>query len=220
MAIRVVIAEDHTLVRQGTRRILEQYRDIVVVGEAADGEEALHVVQETRPDIVLMDIAMPGLNGIEATRRIKATCPATAVIGLTAFDEDAYVFALLDAGAAGYLMKTIPAEDLAASLRAVHAGESVLSPAAAAKVLARLRLPKGREPGREEHEILTPRERDVLLLAAHGHANKAIATALSLSPRTVQMHLAHIFEKMGVASRTEAVVAGLREGWFPLDDLM
>ena len=219
MAIRVVVVEDHTLVRQGTRRILEQYRDIEVVGEAADGEEALRVVQETRPDIVLMDIAMPGLNGIEATRRIKATYPATAVIGLTAFDEDAYVFALLDAGAAGYLTKTVRADDLAAAVRAVHAGESVLSAAAAAKVLARLRWPSGNEPDRDEREILTPREREVLLLAAHGHANKAIAKALSLSPRTVQMHLAHIFEKLRVASRTEAVVAGLREGWFPLDEL-
>jgi len=213
-----VIVEDHALVREGTRRVLEQSRDIEVVGEAADGEEAVRIVQEMRPDIVLMDIAIPGINGIEATRRIKALCPRIAVVGLTAFDDDGYIFALLEAGAAGYLMKTVHGADLTASLRAVYAGESVLSPTIAAKVLGRFRT-SASATGADEPKSLTPREKEVLLLAAKGSPNKAIAAALSLSPRTVQLHLAHIFQKLGVASRTEAVVTGLRRGWFPLEDL-
>jgi len=216
MAIRVVIAEDHALVREGTRRVLEQCQDIEVVGEAADGEEAVRRVLELHPDVVLMDIAMPGLNGIEATRRIKSTCPGTAVIVLTAYDDDVYVFALFEAGAAGYLMKTVRGEELAASVRAVHAGESVLSPSVAAKVLARFTTPG---PPTDEANSLTPREKEVLLLAARGLPNKAIAAALGLSHRTVQMHLAHIFHKLGVASRTEAVVTGLRRGWLLQDEL-
>jgi DNA-binding NarL/FixJ family response regulator len=172
-----------------------------------------------RPDVVLMDIAMPKMNGVEATKRIKASCPGTAIIVLTAFDDDVYVFALLEAGAAGYLMKTVRSDELADSIRAVHAGESVLSPSVAAKVMARFSSRKGTTvvvPVGSDR--LTSREREVLLLASQGFANKSIAAGLGVSPRTVQMHLAHIFEKLGVASRTEAVVTGLREGWLPLDD--
>src|SRR3989304_282926 len=141
MAVRVVIAEDHTLVREGTRRVLDQCRDIEVVGEAGDGEEAILKALEQRPDVVLMDISMPKLNGIDATRRIKSACPDTAVLALTSYDDDVYVFALLEAGAAGYLLKTVRSDDLVAAILAVHAGESVLSPSVAAKVLRRFTTP-------------------------------------------------------------------------------
>ncbi len=219
MSIRVVIAEDHTLVREGTRRILEQSGDIQVMGEAADGEEAVQKVMELRPDVVLMDIAMPRLNGIEATRRIKALCPATAVLILTAYDDDPYIFALLEAGAAGYLMKSVRSDELVAAVRAVNAGESVLSPSVARKVLRRFGPSEGGGIGTEQGDILSEREKQVLLLAARGLPNKAIAKEMALSPRTVQLHLAHIFDKLGVASRTEAVVACLRRGWLRLEDI-
>ncbi len=220
MSIRVVIAEDHVLVREGTRRLLEQVGAVEVVGEAGDGESAVRLVQEHQPDIALMDIAMPGLNGVEATRAIKGSCPKTAVLVLTAFDDDEYIFALLEAGAAGYLLKTVSSDELIAAVRAIHAGESVLSPTVAARVLARLvSVPAVFGPANPRENQLTPREREVLLLAARGLANKAIAGELDLSPRTVQMHLASIFEKLSVASRTEAVVTALRRGWLPIEDL-
>ena len=216
MAVRVVIAEDHTLVREGTRRVLDQCRDIEVVGEAGDGEEAILKVLEQRPDVVLMDISMPKLSGIDATRRIKSACPDTAILALTAYDDDVYVFALLEAGAAGYLLKTVRSDDLIAAVLAVHAGESVLSPSVAAKVLRRFTTPGPPVAGANS---LTLREKEVLVLAARGLPNKAIAAALGLSHRTVQMHLARIFHKLGVASRTEAVVTGLRRGWLPLEEV-
>lgn len=219
MSIRVVIADDHTLMREGTRNMLELSGRIAVVGEAADGTEAVEVTAKLRPDVVLMDIAMPNLNGIDATREIKKRCPATAVLVLTAYDDDRYVFALLEAGAAGYLMKSVRSDELVAAVEAVHSGESVLSPSVARKVLTRFIGADRRNDARAaRHDLLTAREQEVLLLAAKGLPNKAIAEQLSLSPRTVQLHLAHIFDKLGVASRTEAVVAGLKRGWLRLED--
>jgi len=218
-AIRVIIAEDHVLVREGTSRLLEQHQDLEVIGEAGDGEEAVALAEKLRPDVAIMDIAMPGMNGIEATRRIKALCPGTSVLVLTAYDDDQYIFALLEAGAAGYLLKSVRGAELVDAVRAVHAGESVLHPAITRKVLSRFVPAQAGDERRGGVEPLTEREHEVLRLAARGLSNKAIAREISISTRTVQVHLSRIFGKLGVASRTEAVIHGLRQGWFRLEDL-
>lgn len=216
--IRIVIADDHALVREGTRQILEDHPGLVVAGEAQDGEEAVAMVSRLQPNVVLMDIAMPKLNGIEATRLIKKESPATSVLILTAYDDDQYIFALLDAGAAGYLLKNVRGEELAQAVRAVAEGESVLHPAIAAKVFKRY-TSSGRAPAQEEVDRLSDRESEVLALAARGLSNKMIARELSLSDRTVQVHLSNIFGKLGVASRTEAVITALRRGLLQLEEL-
>jgi NarL family two-component system response regulator LiaR len=163
---------------------------------------------------------MPRLNGIEATKQIKTDCPATAVLVLTAYDDDQYVFALLEAGAAGYLLKDVYTDELIKAIRAVHAGESVLHPAIARKVVNRFAQPT--EKRREESTLdqLTERELEVLKLAARGMTNRQIANELTLSIHTVQAHLSNIFGKLGVGSRTEAVLYGLRKGWFTLKDTL
>ena len=218
--IHVVIADDHALVRDGIRRMLEESAGIEVVGEAGDGEEAAQKVAELHPDVVLMDISMPRMNGVEATRRIKAQSPATAVVILTAYDDDIYVSTLLEAGAAGYLLKDVHASDLVRALRAIQAGEAVLSPAVVRRMLAHLGTEHKPASHRPEPEDLSAQERTVLLLAARGLSNKAIGTEMSLSPRTVQSHLAHIFNKLGVASRTEAVVMSMKQGWLRTEDIV
>lgn len=216
--IKVIIADDHVLFREGTRNLIEQEKDIEVVGEASDGEEAVELVTKLRPHVALMDIAMPRVNGIEATRQIKASQPATAVLILTAYDNDQYIVALLEAGAAGYLLKNVSGKDLVNAIRAVYAGEAVLHPTIAQKVFSR--FVAGRESG--ELALLTElseRETEILRLAAKGMSNQEIAGKLFLSRRTVQAHLANIFRKMDVGSRTEAVLQALRKGWLGLDDL-
>jgi DNA-binding NarL/FixJ family response regulator len=213
-----MIADDHALVREGTRQILEDQPGLEVVGEAQDGEEAVALVSRLHPDVVLMDIAMPKLNGIEATRLIKKESPSTSVLILTAYDDDQYIYALLDAGAAGYLLKSVRGEELAQAVRAVAQGESVLHPAIAAKVFKRYTSP-GQATAQEEIEPLTERESEVLGMAAKGLSNKMIAHELRLSDRTVQAHLSNIFGKLGVASRTEAVITGLRRGLLQLEEL-
>jgi len=192
---------------------------MAVVGEASDGEETIKLVTELHPHVVLMDIAMPKVNGIEATRRIKADFPSSAVLILTAYDNDQYIVALLEAGAAGYLLKNVSDRDLVNAIRAVYAGEAVLHPAIAQKVFSRLG-----STGRESHEPaqldeLSEREMEILRLAAKGMSNQDIATQLYLSRRTIQAHLANIFRKMDVGSRTEAVLQAMRKGWLGLDDL-
>ncbi len=216
--IRVVLADDHVVLREGTRELLDREEDLEVVGEADDGEQAVELVTDLQPDVALMDIAMPKLNGIEATEQIKAICPATAVLILTAYDNDQYVFALLEAGAAGYLLKDVRARDLIEAIRAVNAGESVLHPVIARKVVNRFARPLG-EPSEESAlDRLTEREMEVLRLAAKGMSNKEIAQELVLSVRTVQGHLSNIFSKLQVGSRTEAVLHALRKGWLTLED--
>ena len=218
--IRVIIAEDHAVVREGTRQILERQEDIEVVGEAANGAEAVALVDRLNPDVALVDISMPVMTGIEATEKIKATHPGTAVLILTADDDDQYIFALLGAGAAGYLLKDVPAAEVVRAIRSVHAGEPVLHPAIARKVLARFATERqGERPVSSDDGLLTKRERDVLRLAACGMSNARIADRLSVSIRTVQAHLTHIFDKLGVGSRTQAVIAGLRRGLIDLEDL-
>jgi DNA-binding NarL/FixJ family response regulator len=216
--IRVILAEDHALVREGTRRILEATGPIQVVGEAADGEEAVAAVERHDPDVAIVDIGMPRLNGIEATRQIKATHPHVGVLVLTVHEDDQYVFALLEAGAAGYLLKDVDGHQLVQAVEAVYAGESVLHPAITRKVLLRIAARDDPRPPATGEEPLSDREHEVLGLAARGMANKEIGTALGLSVRTVEAHLSGVFQKLNVGSRTEAVLYGLRHGWFPLDE--
>ncbi|MFC1864596.1 response regulator [Chloroflexota bacterium] len=215
--IKVLLAEDHVIVREGTRELVQRQSDMEVVGEAGDGEEAVELADKLHPDIVIMDITMPKLNGIEATKQIKALYPTTAVLILTAYDNDQYIFALLEAGAAGYLLKNVRGSELVDAIRAVHAGESVLHPAIARKVINRAVSPAPTE--HQNVEALSEREIEVLKLAAKGISNKDIAEQLFISARTVQTHLSNIFNKLGVASRTEAVLYELRRGSLDLEDL-
>jgi len=219
--IRLLLADDHTVVREGTRELLEREPDMKVVGEAGDGEQAVRLVSELQPDVVIMDIAMPKLSGIEATRQIKMLCPSTAVLVLTAYDNDQYVFALLEAGAAGYLLKDVRSQELIDAIRAVNAGESILHPAITRKVINRFAF-RAQEPKPEEKKLdqLTEREMEVLKLAAKGMTNKDIAHHLTLSTRTVHTHLSNIFSKMQVGSRTEAILFALKEGRLSLEDCL
>ena len=211
------MAEDHRVVRESLCAFLQKEEDLVVVGEAGDGEEAVRVAKELNPDVIIMDISMPKLNGIEATRRIKAFQPSATILILTAYDYEQYIFALLDAGAAGYLLKDVSASQLVDAVRAVHRGESVLHPVIARKVLERFRC--GERSGAGASSLLTKRELDVLSKAAKGLSNKDIAHELSLSVHTVESHLRSIFNKIGVGSRIEAMVQALKRGWLTIDDL-
>ncbi len=218
--IRVIIADDHAVVREGTRHILENEEDIQVVGEARDGAEAVALTEALKPDVAIVDISMPGIGGIEATERIKASRPGTAVLILTSYDDDRYIFALLAAGAAGYLLKDVPSEEVVRAVRSVYAGEPVLHPAIARKVMARFAAEaQAGHAGRDAERLLTERELDILRLAACGLSNADIANRLSVSMRTVQAHLTQVFNKLGASSRTEAVIAGLRRGMLRLEDL-
>ena len=217
--IRILIADDHAVVRVGTRRILEQEPDLEVVAEAGDGEEAVRQAISLQPDVAIIDVAMPKLDGIQATKQIKSVCPAIAVLILSAYDDDQFVFSLLEAGAAGYLLKSVRGSELVDAVRAVQAGESVLHPSIARKVLNRFARISGEPKEKEPTEVLSKREMDVLRLVTKGLSNKDIAEELCLSIRTVQGHLGNIFNKLQVGSRTEAVVRALKEGWVPLDDI-
>lgn len=217
--IKVIIADDHALFREGTRNIIEQEKDIEVIGEAGDGEDAVKLVTMLQPHVALIDIAMPKVNGIEATRQIKARCPATAVLILTAYDNDQYIIALLDAGAAGYLLKNASGKELVNAIRSVNSGESVLHPVIAQKVFSRFAISEQGPAVTVVPEELSKREMEILRLAAKGMGNREIAEELFLSRRTVQSHLASIFRKMDVGSRTEAIMQALRKGWLNLDDI-
>ena len=210
--IRVILADDHPLVRQGIRLFLEEADDVIVVAEATDGSEAVRLVEEHLPDVAVLDIQMPGLSGIEATRQIKARFPQVRVLILTAYDEEPYVLALLQAGANGYLLKSADADELVRAVRAVHRGESALSPQAAARVVHQIQS----EQAFAQVEALTSRETEVLRLAAQGLTNIAIGHELGISARTVQGHLSNIYGKLEVQSRTEAVTEALRRGWITL----
>lgn len=214
---RVVLADDHTVVRKGIRDFLEEEGDILVVAEAASGVEAVALTLEHRPAVAVLDIQMPHMTGIEAARQIKAQAPDVQVLVLTAYDEDPYIFAMLQAGASGYVLKTAPSEELIRAVRTVAAGGSALDPTVTAKVMAQ--LSSGKPLGAQATiEKLTQRELDVLRLAARGHTNRAIGLELDISDRTVQGHLANIFGKLGVATRTEAVLLAMKQGWITLDE--
>jgi NarL family two-component system response regulator LiaR len=217
--IRVLIADDHAMVREGMRRMFEREKDIEVVGEAGDGEEAVRLAEECKPDVAIMDISMPKLDGIEATKEIKKRCPSVTVLILSAYDDDQFVFALLEAGAAGYLLKSVRSREVIDAVRAVYSGESVLHPAVAKKVLNRFMTGGGKTRPARSGEILSDREKEILKLATRGLSNADIAEELCLSIRTVQGHLGHIFNKLQVSSRTEAVVRALKEEWVTLEDV-
>jgi NarL family two-component system response regulator LiaR len=212
--IRVMLVEDHALVREGTRRLLALEKDLSVVAVAEDGETAVRLADVHRPDVILMDINIPKKNGLEATREIKAAHPRTAVLVLTAFDDDEYVSAFLQAGAAGYLLKDIDIKDLIRAVRDVYAGESVLHPAIAHKVVWDLAR---RTPAQDGNgtAVLSSIELDVLRLASRWMTNQEIGHELTLSAHAVQGHLTQILRTLGVGSRTEAVLFALRKGWLP-----
>ncbi|MFC2035614.1 response regulator [Chloroflexota bacterium] len=217
--IRIILAEDHIVVRQSIRQLLDREHDLKVVGEASEGVEAVQLAISQKPDVIVMDVAMPKLNGIEATKQIKAHLPSTSILALTAYDYDEYIFALLEAGAAGYLLKDVSGQELIEAIRAVHRGESVLHPAVAAKVIAQFRQSVTKPDNDERLRLLSEREIEVLKMAARGMGNKDIASELFLGLRTVESYFGSIFNKLGVGSRTEAVVYGLKKNWFSLEDL-
>ena len=222
--IEVMLVEDHVLVREGTKELLDRKEDIAVVAEAGDGEEAIWLANARHLDVIVMDIAMPKMNGLEATRRIKAVNPEAAILVLTAYDDDEYIFAFLEAGAAGYMLKDASTDDLVKAIRAIHAGESVLHPAVARKVVDYFSQQIGKQrTGQQEQGALgelTERELEVLKLAAKGMTNRKIAEVLFISPRTVQAHMSNIFGRLEVGSRTEAILYALQEGWFSIEDMV
>ena len=218
--IRVLLVDDHALLRQGTRELLEHERDVEVIAEADDGLEAVQLAAELQPDVVIMDAAMDVLNGVEATRQIKAHRPNTAVLMLSAYDSDAFVFASLEAGATGYLLKSCRADELAQAVRTVHAGGSALHPDIARKLVDR--FTQSNKSVLAQQATTTPefteRELQVLRLTSRGLTNRDIAQALSIGLRTVQAHLSNLFNKTGTRSRTEVVVKALRQGWISLEE--
>ena len=215
--LTVLIADDHPLVREALRQALDGEEDMEIVAEAAEGEEAVKLASELKPDVVVMDIIMPKLNGIEATRKIKEIAPDIAILILTAYDDDEYVLGLLDAGAAGYLLKSARGRDLVGAIRAIRSGESVLHPKIIAKLLKRATMAPARE--HKASELLSERESEILRLVTSGMSNKEIAEKLFLSQRTIKAHLTNIFNKLNVASRSEAIVKGLQWGLVTLENI-
>jgi DNA-binding NarL/FixJ family response regulator len=211
--IRVLLADDHHMVRAGIRELLEGAGDLKVVAEAGDGEEAQALIEKHKPDVAVLDIQMPKASGIEVTRWVRAALPGVGVLILTAYDDDPYVMAVLQAGANGYVLKTAQADELIQAVRDVHEGKSALDPAITRKLMSSLFKSQEHVPV----ETLTDRELDVLRLTARGFTNKAIGVQLGISDRTVQGHLAHIFAKLRAASRTEAVMRAVSLGWIPQD---
>ena len=213
--IRVVLADDHAVVRKGTREFLEEEGDIEVVAEASDGEEAKTLIRHHQPDVAILDIRMPKATGIEVTRWIRAEMPTLRILILTAYDDDPFVMSALQAGANGYVLKTADVDELIAAVRAVYSGQSALDSVVTQKLM-RLLAPK--IPPTQLVEPLTPRERQVLELAAQGLTNRAIGRQLGISGRTVQGHLANIYGKLQVGSRTEAVTKALQLGFIQLPE--
>ncbi len=210
--IRVLICDDHTILREGIRLLLNSQPDIEVVAEAVDGREAVDKARAVKPDVILMDIAMPFLNGLEATKQIRRDNPNARVLVLTMYESDEYVAQMLEAGAAGYVLKKVAGSELVYALRAVYQGEAFLYPSITKRLVEDYlrRVESGQE--RDTFDGLTDREREVLQLIAEGHTNKEIADLLNLSVRTVQNHRAHIMEKLGMHDRGELIKYAIQKG--------
>lgn len=210
--IRVLLADDHAVVRAGIRQFLEQATDIQIVAEADDGAMARVLIQQYQPDVAVLDIQMPQASGIEVTRWVRATYPEVGVLVLTAYDDDPYVVAVLQAGANGYVLKTGSPAEIVRAVRDVYEGKSAFNPAITQKLLLHL---VGQRPAIPAPESLTERELEVLTLAGKGYTNKAIGVQLGISDRTVQGHLANIYGKLTVSGRTEAVMKAVSLGLIP-----
>jgi two-component system response regulator NreC len=209
--VRVLIVDDHSIVREGVRMILSGQDDFDVVGEASNGREGVEIALRMKPDVVVMDISMPDMNGIEATAKIRAEMPDIEVLGLTMHEEDSYVFEMLKAGAAGYVLKRAASEDLVNAVRAAHQGHAFLYPSVA-KMVVQDFLQRATTQDRQNLDGLTAREREVLTLIAEGMTNQQIAGKLYISIKTVQTHRAHIMEKLNLHDRTELVRYAIRKG--------
>jgi two-component system, NarL family, response regulator LiaR len=213
--ISVFLVDDHQVVRQGLRDFLELQDDIEVVGDASSGVEAVGMVKQLLPDVVIMDLVMPEIDGVEATRRVKAVSPSTQVIVLTSFSDDDKVFPAIKAGAISYLLKDVNPLELARAVRAAKRGEAVLHPEVAAKLMQEFTAPRNADP---DAEPLTEREMDVLRLIARGHSNREIADSLIISEKTVKTHVSNILSKLHLADRTQAAIYALRQRMVPMDD--
>jgi DNA-binding NarL/FixJ family response regulator len=216
--IRVLIADDHPLFRDALMALLLAEPDIELVAQAVDGEEAVKLAGELLPDVAIIDAAMPKLNGIEATRRIRGVSPKTAILIISSFGDDSYLFGAIDAGAAGYVLKSVRGQELIITVRAIHGGKTVLDPSVAKKLFKEARRSSVVHGVDEMPGHLHPREVQVLSLVAKGMSNKGIADQLSLSVHTVQAHMINIFRRLGVKSRSEAVARALNEGRLSIDD--
>ena len=209
--IRVLVVDDHAVVREGLRTFLELQEDVTVVGEAEDGNQAVHEAERLRPDVILMDLVMPGLDGVGAMRELRRRLPASRVIVLTSFADQDRLLPAIHAGAAGYLLKNVQPQELARAVRLAHRGEALFDPAVTALLVEAI----AQAPGEEPPERLTPREREVLDLIGRGLPNKRIARELGVSEKTVKTHVGHVLAKLGVSDRTQAAVYALRAGLGP-----
>lgn len=212
--VSVLLVDDHRVVRQGLRDFLESQDDIDIVGEAASGEEGVRLAQELLPDVVLMDMVLPGIDGVEATRRVKTVCPSARIIVLTSFADNDKIFPAIKAGAISYLLKDVQPEELARAIRAAQRNEAVLHPEVAAKLMQEFSTPRAADDAAEQ---LTERELDVLRQIARGKSNKEIADALIISEKTVKTHVSNILSKLHLADRTQAAIYALRQRLVPMD---
>jgi DNA-binding NarL/FixJ family response regulator len=213
LPIKILIVDDHTMVRDGLSSMLGRQQDFAIIGEAGNGREAVEKAQDLGPDVILMDLRMPEMTGVEAVRAIGERDPEAKIIVLTTYDTDEYIFDAIEAGAKGYLLKDTSREELFSAVRAVHRGESQIEPGVAAKVLTRLaQLSRQNSDPNRSNDTLSDREIEVLQLIAGGAANKQIAVDLSISESTVKTHVANIFQKLDVSHRTEAVTQALQRG--------
>ena len=217
--IKILLVDDHPLLRQALRNVLEKQDDFEIVAEAGDGEEAVRLATELVPNVVIMDISMPKVNGLEATRQIKEKCPHIAILVLTVHDDSEHVLSILDAGAAGYLTKSVFGEEVVHAVHGVAAGETVLGTAISHQVIKHALKYIPKHVHLDSSETITLRELEILRLAAKGMSNKDIAEKLDLSLRTIKGYLVEIFSKLSVGSRTEAVITALRSGIITLDDV-
>jgi len=216
--IRLLLADDHAVVRSGLRLLLEAQPDMVIIGEAENGRDAISRTVELKPDVVLMDVEMPGMNGIEATRQIKSRCQETAVLALTMYEDDQYFFEMLRAGASGYVPKRAAPDELASAIRAVSRGEVFLYPSLAGRLVQDYLVRRDGESQEPTADDLTPREQEVLTLIAQGLSNGEIAEQLVISAKTVDRHRENIMRKLNLHNRVDLVKYALRKGLIDLED--